>query len=860
MIDFNELSELINSDIALIPIDEKKSPFSPFKGKPKLNLVDLCRGLEYYHSERVAARCGEISGGLVCLDIDEKFNEGFAARICLDIKELYPEIWEKLEVDQTPSKGVHFYWKVQPSEVDGSYPRSCDLASRPCYDSELLLRPDIKKKAFIEFKGEGSLCTFYPSVGYKKIKRGIGSGLSGGIQFLSADEHREIISLCGLYDLTVREEPIRKSRARDGIYEEGHTCFDEFNLSSAGASVLGDLGWRSLGVSGRFEKWAKPNERGRNCGASFNQEKRTYAIYSTNAGLEVKCYNPSSLLCREKFGGDWEKLGAYLGGLGFGKIKKSLEKGLVRKAVKRGDVELVGGFSEEAKVEFAEMKLRKASQNPYGEYWTEDEVAGEIVYKISREGVYSISRELGFRNYKDRVVKICDGGIVTKVSDREYFDELKRYSGKLDNQDLMDCYEEFLQKSGKFTISRLDLFDESLLLKSGKDVSYKFYRNCYVSVDSEGIEVLSYEGLNYLIWEEDKKNRDFRLLGNEEIKSGLYWEFINNAIGWSKYLMKCIGFYAHDYRDEESYLVITTEKSEHEKDRGRCGKNIFWKLFKEITTFKSTAASLIKKDNQLLQSWNYERVFCLADIPAGFDLIFFKDIITDGSVVKKLYKDEFSVDVHEMAKIGGSSNYTFDDSDPGVKGRLRLVEFTQYYKDLGGVKQATGKMFPKDWSEQDYLVFDNVMLNCISEYLHGEGVIKEQEISDGGWKRKFDDMYKGLHQFIISNIESWVKVGKVSNKMFNASYLEFRDENNIKNKVSTFTINKALVEYCDHFKICYVLTYQQKNGEMSDGVTWTDNGISVRGRLFGIEAEKFLSKRGIEVDFEPIEKVVFEPF
>ena len=421
---------------------------------------------------------------------------------------------------------------------------------------------------------------------------------------------------------------------------------------------------------------------------------------------------------------------------------------------------------------------------------------------------------------------------------------MKEYIGQPDNVKLHDEYEDFLQKNGKFTISRLDLLDTKLLIQSNKYTSYKFYKNCYVSVTADLVETRAYDTLdeNSLIWEHDKKDRDFFLFDVDEVKKGLYWDFIKNAIGWSEYLMKCIGYYAHDYRDEEGYMVITTEKSDDEKDGGRCGKNIFWKLFSLITTFKSTAASMIKKDNQLLQSWNYERIFVLSDIPKNFDLIFFKDMITDGAVVRKLYKDEFVVSVHDMAKLGGSSNYTFDDSDPGVKGRLRLVEFTKYYKDLGGVKNATGKMFPKDWNNEDYLYFDNIMMYCIQEYLYGNCIIKEQEISDTGWNRKFEGVHYHLYPFIKDNIEYWVSVGKVSNTVFNENYRKFREDGNIFKPMTSFKINKALTDYCEHFGIPFVCTYRKKNGELSDGVTWTENSCTIRGRFFGEEAKKFFNR------------------
>lgn len=868
MIDnFQELSELVNSGIALIPIiGKEKKPYAQYKGKKKLTLPDLMRAIEFYgqntgeECNTVAIICGQISEGVVCLDIDSKHKSGFGERVYEDIKNLYPEIFNKLEIDRTPSGGMHFYYRLS-IEFGGEegFPRSCNLSSRYATEEELSVRPDLKKKCFVEFKAEGSLCQCYPSFGYTKIKRGSDFGDFLSIGILNSEEHSCLISLCGLYDEIKKEVSVKPSRARDSFYIDGETPFDQFNRSDDGSRVLEEFGWTFFKKSGKFETWKKPGKIKNEVSASFNIDKRTYAIYTTNSNLEPDCYNPSSLLCKEKFSGDWAKFGSYLSGLGFGKLKTEIEKVEIKRAIKNGLEELPANFSDEAKEEFRNAKGVSISDNPFGEFWVENiGNGGEIKYSISRDALMKVSRDLGFRVYKEKPVKI-EGNLVCFVEERVFFDKLKEYIGQKNNQELMDCYEDFLQKSGKFTITRLDLLDLDLVLMSSKYISYKFFRNCYIIITKDGVGIFSYDDMEAgkLIWEHDKKNRDFYLDETSVVKNGLYFNFVKNAIGWSEYLMKCIGFYAHDYRDEEGYMMITTEKSDNEKDGGRCGKNIFWKLFSLTTTFKSTAASMIKKDNQLLQSWNGERVFCLSDMPKKFDLIFFKDMITDGAVIRKLYKDEFVVSVHDMAKIGGSSNYTFDDSDPGVKGRLRLVEFTKYYKEKGGVKEATGKMFPKDWSEEDYSNFDNVMTMCIQEYLIANCVIEEQKISDTGWNRKFEGMYHHLYNFIKDNIDDWVLLGRVKNVDFNDSYRIFRMDSNINKPLTSFTINKALTDYCENFGIALVVNYRKKNGEMSDGVTWTENSTTIRGRYFGVEAEKFLSgKATIEIG----EKVGDLPF
>ncbi len=851
----SSLKELVDSGVAVIPVDDKKEPFAPFKGKKVLGLVELVDAIRFYKRDvgvdvkRVAIRTGVISLGLVCLDVDSKHKEGISERIYTDFQNLYPELLAKMRVERSPSGGLHFYYQVV-GELGGDAVaiQGRNLAYRLASEDELVVDGK-KERCFLELKAaDGGLVTCFPSIGYSVVKAADGLMYFG---CLSLEEHQTIFEFCHLYDEVVKVVPIRSLKSRDSIYEEGKTPFDQFNLSEKGSEVLSELGWRFFKSSGKVDMYVKPGKKDNGIGAQFNREKRTYAIYTTNSGIEVGCYNPSSLLCKEKFNGDWSALSGWLVGQGYGKLKSFVEKDTIKKAIRDG-IELPKNISEQGVKEYKDGLEKKSSKYPYGEFWLE---LDEGKWEISRQLLYKVSSDLGFRLHKEKVVLI-DGYIIKEVDDRGYFDKLKEYIIGEDwlsvNLELLDVYEEFLQKSGKFTVSRLEVLDIGIVLRSTKKESYKFYKNCYIRIDRENYEVLNYSELSYKVWEKDIKDRHFSFLMPEELKKGLYWEFIKNAIGWSEYLMKCIGFYAHDHRDEEGYLIITTEKCENPKDGAGSGKNIFWELFKLTTTFKSTPASMISFNNNLLQSWDYQIIFVLSDVPIKkndgkpFDLLFFKDIVTGNATVNKKYINEFSIDISEMCKIGASSNYSFDDSDPGIKRRLRPIEFTDFYTRMGGVRTYhDGKMFPKDWSESDYLLYDNIIAACIQEYLAGDSIIDKVEISDTGWAKKQEQNYKHLYDFIKGSVDEWVLLGKVSSKKLNLDYDAFREESNIGRALSGFSINKALSEYCEHFKIPFVHSYRKSNGEMSDGVVWKENGVGVKGRLFGDEAAKFLKRNGI---------------
>ena len=835
-----EIAKIIKEDgIALIPVPNDREDRKPYVkwasySIPKLSSTELFDIMANKNTQSVACILGVRSGGLICIDIDTKHNKGFDAEFFKSCSELYPDIWKRFRVEQTPSGGYHLYYRLSEFRSDGvtkwtkdNFPKSFDAASRLPTEEEVLNRPDVKTKCFIEIKAEGNfLCHCFPSVGYSKVRDCEEVGNKERIGILSEDEHNSIMKLCRLYDEVKKEEKVatRVSEEYSSIYNEGDTPIDCYNKSLDGATILEGEGWVMYKQSGDYDWYKKPSrkENDKHIDATFDRVRKFYRIFTTATEFEAKKFSPSGLLCFLKFNSKWKELFQYLVAQGYGVIKPSIEERIIKKAAKYGK-ELPANISEQG-VEKYELEVQgKGAQYPYGIFWGELPEGG---YKISRQLFYNVSKELGFRNHKENICVIEDYKIRI-IKDYEYFDTMKSYIAKEESLDLFDTFEAFLQNSGKFSILRLEKLDVALVLRSTKQISYKFFENCYVCVKPDcEIEILDYKNLNQLIFDEDVKKRPFTLI-SEGLQESLYYRYLENAVGIDDYLMKCIGYYIHEHRDEEGYFCIATEKCENPSDGGGSGKNIFWNLLGLITTLKSTPASMVSLSTNLLQSWSGEKIFSLSDMPKGFDIIFFKDLITGNATVNKKYINEFSVDIQDMCKIGGSSNYSFDDTDPGIKRRVRPIEFTDYYTLLGGVKKVHGKMFPKEWSQLDYLHFDNIMLLCIKKYLESDNIIEKKNLSEGGWTKQFEQQYNAVTKsFIDQYIEIWCDIEEVKiNEVFNIHYESFCRENKINQKyvLSSTKMNNALSSYCAHFGIEFIkiknvgreaLTNQQVNAKV----------------------------------------------
>ena len=793
-----EIKKLWELGVDLIPAVKKNPKAGGAWGdRDKMGWMEVADKITNEGFDSVAIRMGKRSDGLIGLDIDEKYNPGFGAYFLGILRDLKPDVFEKLWLEQTPSGGFHVLWRYK-GDVG-----TCNLVSREATRDELLDKPKTNKYCFVELKGNGSLCTVAPTKGYKTLRFAINE--------LSESEHIGILELAKSFDTVPKYEPKKKYNVDEGYYSENpFECFDKSEMASR---VLDDLGWIFVKSSGSFNWYGKPKSNGKDVHATFNCKTGLYKIFGTSVG-EGKSYSPSNILCLLEFGEDKKKLYQWLVAKGYGKINPKVEENIIKKAAKSGSA-IPNNVSGEGKERLKEEKVKAKEKYPYGIFWKEVEDG----FKISREALYDVARNLGFRKHGEEII-FMDGHVARKVIADFFYETMKCYI-KEDSEELLNCYEAFLQASGKFTISRLDAFDETMILSCEKYVSYLFYRNCYLKITSEEIEILEYKYMDKLIWEENIKNRDF--IKHDGFRKGLYWEFLNNAIGCSEYLMQCIGHYAHNYRDSEAYCVIAVESCDTGKGGG-AGKNIFWDLFSEITTCMSMTASMVKFDNNLLQSWDYQRVLHISDLTKNFDLRFLKDAVNGSISVNKKYINEYKIPISKMPKVCCSTNYSYDDSDGGVKRRTRGLEFTDFYIRRGGVNKVHGKMFPKDWDENDYIGFDNTMVYAIQRFLLNNCEISRIESSFGAFKKQFEQKYTHLYDFIVLNLGRYCELGNVETVTFMNDYKIFCNEENINIKFQyrSSRINEALEEYC--LKMGY---------EFVKDSQWKDNGIRKTGKKFG---------------------------
>lgn len=815
---WQQVELLLNDGINLVPVrdhDENingrifkaKTPYAKWEQYKTIQIdrQDLFHQMEAHNTTAVAMVCGAISGNLEGIDIDEKYLPGISARFFSDLKELYPDIYEKLRVHKTPSGGCHIPYRIEPGH---EVPASQQLAKRVATEDELAQKPNGSiSRCFIESKGTGGLMTCPPSMGYS-VRR------DRPIPVLTWVERCTLIEFCKSYNTYIKlEKPYKPNKAEVDYYDENP--FEHYNRTCDPQALLENFGWKLVANRGGYLWFTRPDGKRGDVHGSFNVQDRYYYIFSPNAGLDnERAYNPATLLAHYQFNDDKQKTYQWLVQNGFGRIKQNVEQRIARRAALTGN-ELPANISEVGRQLHTQVVEQLNEQHPHGIFWEADE-KDKIV--ISRERLYSVAAALGFRWAKQtaEIVQIVDI-FIYKRDERFFYDILKEYIHETDGdllEDICNSFEAFIEKHGKFTTGRLPILATDKILIDTREVCYKYYQNGCVMITKDRIDHVPYDQLvDYLIWADKIQWRDYI----ENNDGGLYVDFLNNAVQLDKnrsHVMRSIGYLAHDYKDETTgYIIVLTEQCADPKQGGGTGKNMFCDLFSLCTTYGSVPGSQAQFNEKFLQSWQGERLFGISDVDEKFNYRFLKELSTGSAIVKKLFKNDTRFGVKDMPKFIIHTNFSFDISDGGLKRRIIFIEFTTFFTQCNGVRSHYGKHFPNDWSTEDYTAYDTFICQCVQLWLQSDLQLGNSTMSETGWEKQFIQNYGDLtYDFINEYKDFFIKKEDIFNYEIQKAYDEFMNlKNSFNYRIKFRKLNSAMDEYYNHFGYDYFKDKSMRN-------------------------------------------------
>ena len=325
-----------------------------------------------------------------------------------------------------------------------------------------------------------------------------------------------------------------------------------------------------------------------------------------------------------------------------------------------------------------------------------------------------------------------------------------------------------------------------------KNSKYLFFRNIVVRISRQGVEEIEYKDIHkYIenlkedngkfIWESSIINRDF----HHSSSNGMFSLFALCICGANSFpqrqveervrcLKSILGYLMHDNYDCNLKAVVFTDSViDQGTPSGGTGKGIIGKALAHIINknygIDKRYIAIPGKDFDTTKDTRYSegdistQLIHIEDTKEKFDIEGLYNDITDNVVFRRLHHDP----TYHKSKIMISTNHPFDITAPSTKRRVIVFELHNYFNAYVTPEDVLGgRMFESSWTEQDWLAYDNFMVECCEEYM-SNGIMDLGEINYAD-----NVLASELRPEVKAWIEEYLKYGYINKNVVQASKFE----------------------------------------------------------------------------------------
>jgi len=356
------------------------------------------------------------------------------------------------------------------------------------------------------------------------------------------------------------------------------------------------------------------------------------------------------------------------------------------------------------------------------------------------------------------------------------------------------------------------------LQKDAKDKSYFYYKNCFVEVSKDKTNVKPYNELNGMVWENQRMDRKF----SRGDSNTVFAKFLVNVCDGDdkRYnsLVTAIGYLLHRYKNPTvTKAIIFIDEMLSENAFGRSGKGLVANAIKQMR-------SLLKEDGK---NFKFDNSFAFQKITLDTEILFFDDvdkkfqferlfsIITEGIDVERKNKNKINIPFEDSPKILISTNYSVQGSDGSSKDRQFVVEFADHYNDRHKPIDEFYKNFFVEWNDEEYLQFDNFMIECSQYYLRNG--LKEYAYVNLIKKQLIDESCTEFEEY-IKDVELGIEHNKKN--LFN----QFKETYEDYSKMRQNTFTKWTKVYAN----LYDLDVHQRKSGAERFIALTKKGVKLQ--------------------------------
>ena len=801
------IADLIKKGYSLIPLNPDKSPkVKSWTEYQKNRITDI----SFFTDNNIGLICGEISGNILAIDIDCKYD--LTGNLYNELKELIENskegLFDKFQINTTKNNGFHLIFSCESKPIGNK-----KLASRPANEDEVT-KGD-KVKVLIETRGEGGYICYPPTDGYEIIKQ--------GYKTLTDDEVDIVLSCCRSFNKIENKEPVFKNKIDESNFIT--SPFDDYNKRGNCVQELLNNGWKFVFERGDNIHLKRPGATDSRVSGNFSRKHNKFYVFSTSTIFQENTgYSPVGVFCKLYHNDNWSNCAKDLISKGYGKKREVIEKkyaSVIRRMKKDGAEEediivelrkIDGKSFEDLKDIISNYKTNLGEK--ISTFWKVDiKQNGDPKITIS---YYDFCRFINsqlniyrFKLDKDsngfRYVKLFKG-IISSVTMADIKDSVKDYLESLENYFdgiYKDQLLEVLYRSSNSIFSDnmlefLEYTNVEILRSTDKEVYFPFLNGIVRVSKYNKIDLISYDEVNgKYIWEK------------QIIKHKIELDFNYNDFSFSKFINKinnddenrilfcaqCIGYSLAQYRDPLNPITLVFgEETSDTKMGGGAGKGILVNAISKLLPITTIDGKSFNPDSEFaFQRVNAEtKAVILQDTKDKFDFEKLFSKTTDGFTIRKLFTPEFHIPFEDSPIFIITTNYTIDNEMGAAERRLKLLEFSSFFNSKNKPIDYLGEVLFNSWDNEKWNKFYTYMFDCVLTYLE-DGFTQIKETFSSKVKRistKYGDDF--LEWFKDFKIEEWTD--------FQDIYLEFLksvgyNERNYSQRRFSFAVNFACETY-----------------------------------------------------------------
>jgi hypothetical protein len=274
-----------------------------------------------------------------------------------------------------------------------------------------------------------------------------------------------------------------------------------------------------------------------------------------------------------------------------------------------------------------------------------------------------------------------------------------------------------------FTSEFLSMLDSAQveMMEDTAEKCYLYYRNCAVEITKQGIFKHEYIDLDGYVWKRQIIDREYIASDHHksEFRTFLWLVSGKDSAKYNSF-KSVIGYLMHSYKTSASNkAIIFNDETISENPNGGSGKGLFWNALAKL----KKVASIDGKTFEFTKGFPYQTVstdtqlLVFDDVKKNFNFENLFSLITEGITLEYKGQDAIKIPVNKSPKIIITTNYTIGGVGGSFERRKFEVEMSNYFGHTRSPLDEFGHMLFDDWNDEQWIMFDNFMIQCCQYYL-----------------------------------------------------------------------------------------------------------------------------------------------